>query len=246
MYPEEIKEEKDPNSEGGDIKLESENKCKVTKAEAEKTARDFLQKAGFTDLILAKEQTLDWFWGETDMEMNTNSLINGWCFTFSPGAEDAPFSDYVEFYDYLQGTDMIDSETTLSDERFSPDCSITVSVTDKGIIGATIRNPIVFISSTTGVKLLLLEDVKKIIRDGIGEFAEFNHELIKVSSMKFNRLTLGYYRVSDPEHEDQYTYVPAWRLWNNSNFNLSFVVNAMDGSVVEDWTEKRKVVPGTD
>ena len=83
-------------------------------------------------------------------------------------------------------------------------------------------------------------------RDEIGEFAEFNYASNKVSNMKFNRLTLGYYRLPDPEHKDLYTYVPAWRLWSNSGDASSFVVNAMDGSVVNDWTEKRKVTAKTD
>ena len=244
VYPDELKGEMNPDASGDDIKLESENKCKVTKAEAEKTAREFLQNAGFTDLILAEEQTLKWTWGKTEAELNTNSLIDGWYFTFSPGVEDAPFSDYADFYDYTGGVGMSETEI-VSDERFSSNCSITVSVTDKGVIEAKIGNPIIFISSTPGVKLLPLEDIKKIIRDGIGEFAEFNHETREVSCMNFNRLTLGYYRASDPEHKDMYTYVPVWRLWSNSGNALSFVVNAMDGSVMKDWTEKRKVVSRT-
>lgn len=245
IYPDGLKGEKENCfTNQGDIKLESENKCKMAKIDAEKTAREFLQKAGFSDLILAEEHTLEWVSGETDAELN-DSLVNGWSFTFSPGAQEAPFSDYVEFNDYSGVT--AESETEIiSDTRFSPQCGIIISVTDKGVVEAKFQNPITFISSTPEVKLLPLEDIKKIIRDEIGEFAEFNYVANKVSSMNFNRLTLGYYRLPDPEHKDQYTYVPAWRLWSNSGNSLSFVVNAMDGSVVNDWAGKRKVTYKTD
>ena len=244
VRPDELKDEENVLFSSADIGLESENKCKVTKAEAEKTARELLQKAGFTDLILTKEQTLEWTWGGINAdEDERNYRIDGWCFTFSPSAEDAPLSDYVEFYDYFGNAVWNASETEATvDPRFSPDCSYTVHITDKGVIGVGISNPIMILSSTPGVKLLPLDNIKTIIMNEIGGFLGFIQEEKKISNISYNRLTLGYYRVSNPEHKDQYTYVPAWRLWHNSGNNLSFVVNAMDGSVIEDWAEKRTVV----
>lgn len=243
IYPDERKAGKEVCSMNqADIKLESENKCRMAKTDAEKAAREFLQKAGFSDLILAEEYTLEWTSGETD---RNDSLVNGWSFTFSPGAQGAPFSHYEEFNDYSSGS-VVSGTEIISDTRFSLQCGIIISVTDKGVIGAKFQNPITVLSSTPAVKLLPLEDIKKVIRDEIGEFAEFNYASNKVSNMKFNRLTLGYYRLPDPEHKDLYTYVPAWRLWSNSGDASSFVVNAMDGSVVNDWTEKRKVTAKTD
>ena len=244
LRPDELKDEENVFYSSADIGLESENKCKVTKAEAEKTARELLQKAGFTDLILTEEQTLEWTWGDTNAdEDERNYRIDGWCFTFSSSAEDAPLSDYVEFYDYFGNAvwDASETEATI-DPRFSPDCSYTVDITDKGVISVDISNPIMILSSTPGVKLLPLDNIKTIIKDEIGGFLGFIQEKKKISNISFNRLTLGYYRMSDPEHKDQYTYVPAWRLWSNSGGDFSFVVNAMDGSVIEDWTEKRTVV----
>ncbi len=230
---------------GGDIKLESANQCHMGKEEAEKTARQFLQKAGFGGLILTGEETLQWIDGGERNNRNRDSmLVDGWHFTFSPGAEDVPLNDYVDFFDYSGG--ITESDTMIYwDKRFSPDCSISIDVTDRGVIQANLANPVTVISSVPGVKLLPLADIKNVIRNDIGKFSGLNQKKKRIPSASYNRLTLGYYRVSDPGHDNLYTYLPAWRLWSNKNDSPSFVVNAMDGSVIDDWEEKWEIVDKT-
>lgn len=242
IYPEELKGKTNYYCTGGDIKLESANQCSMDRVAAEKTARQFLQKAGFGGLILTGEETLQWINGGEGKNQDSEAmLVDGWRFTFSPGAEGVPLSDHVDFFDYSGG--ITETDTMIYwDKRFSPDCSISIDVTDRGVIQANLANPVTVISSVPGVKLLPLADIKNVIRNEIGNSAGLNQRTKKLSSVSYNRLTLGYYRVSDPGHDDLYTYLPAWRLWSNKNGSPSFVVNAMDGSVIDDWEEKWEIV----
>lgn len=61
--------------------------------------------------------------------------------------------------------------------------------------------------------------------------------------INFNRMDLIYYRVSDPKDKERFTYVPAWKLRRNTNdmMPFSFVINAMDGSVVDDWDSEWQI-----
>ncbi len=228
VYPDGLKGEEDPSyMEYSYISQADDNRCSLEKEEAEKAARQFLQKLGFTDLLLAKETVLEWRDPEAQINAQSDAaFVDGWRFIFSPGTEGAPFSDYADFAG-LSGV-IVNGESILAD------CSITVAVTDHGVIRAKLCNPVTVISSVPGVKLLPLKDIKNVIRKELGVFLEGRER----SSGSYSHLELGYYRLSDPEHGDRHTYLPVWGLWSgNEGLFSTFLVNAVDGSVIDLYPE---------
>lgn len=223
---------------------EAENECRLTEEEADKTARAFLQKIGFSDLIQTKAELLQWEEVETDengkqvsTESRGENFIDGWNFTYGQGVDGAAFGDFVVHGEPVHG----DHEEVTS-EGYSDDCSMHVAVTDRGVIQAGFYSPIEILSVTPGVKLLPLDEIKKIMKSEIKQLAEFNCTKRKKYTMKFEFLELIYYRVTDPENVNQFTYIPAWRLRDHKGYEPPFVVNAMDGSVVDDWEETWKII----
>ncbi len=222
VYPDGAKGEEDPSyMEYTFITQADENQCSIEKGDAEKAARQFLQKIGFTDLLLAEETVLEWRDPEAPVNAGSDAtFVDGWQFVFSPGAEDAAFSDYEDFAGL--------SGVTVSGRSLQPDCRITVDVTDHGVIRAKLCSPATVISSVPGVKLLPLEDIKNVIRKELAVFLEKR----RAGSESYDHLELGYYPVSDPERWDRHTYLPVWSLWSENVF-CTFLVNAVDGSVID-------------
>lgn len=98
-------------------------------------------------------------------------------------------------------------------------------------------NPVVIQSVIPGVKLLSLKEIKGIVKDGMKEYAGFCIDKGKwlVGVIRFTNMELVYYHMDDPDDENRFTYIPAWRLRKNGNQQLYYIVNAIDGSVIRDW-----------
>lgn len=215
---------------------ESENTCSLKKEEAQKLAEEFLQKAGFPDLVKMQEGNMKWeVYGEKG-ETSSESYYNGWFFEYGPGVGNTAFMSFGS-----DGTYEVEGEQ-YNYTQYSMNCCVGLYITDKGVIQAQWESPVETVSMTQDVKLLPLDTIKEVIRNEMGEYAGFCQGRGD-TYLKFNRLDLIYYRVSDPDNEDLFTYIPAWRLTGDSS--VCFVVNAMDGSVIKDWDDTYGLyVPG--
>lgn len=230
----------------GETGKELENDCKMKKEDAEKLAGEFLQKAGFTDLVQEEESVLMWnVWNDPNAARGDpdESFADGWVFHYAPGVDGVSFPSFGIEADY---------QTEAGDVTYKGyplNCRIQVSVTDKGVIHAIWFNPVEVLSVTPDVKLLPVDNIKNIIKEDIGVLVDYLSENGFFAGMNepvinFNRMDLIYYRVSDPKDKERFTYVPAWKLRRNTNDRIpfSFVVNAMDGSVLEDWDSEWQIV----
>lgn len=212
------------------IEHQSENQCKISKEDAEEAAKDFVQKAGFPDLIKTEEGVLMWV-GTKENGDSVEPTMDGWHFAYSPGVEGAAFTDSGF---ESSGVSVDGKDSTFG--KYSMNCSVHVYVTDKGVIEAKWNNPIQIISSVPGVKLLPFAAIKDIVRNQMTEYAEYFIKNKDKKTIRFDRMELVYCRVSDPDDEKKFTYVPTWRLRNNSGVeNTIFFVNAMDGSLIKEW-----------
>ena len=229
----------------GEAGKELENGCKMKKEDAEKLAREFLQKVGFTDLVKEEESALMWnVWNDPNAvrEDPDESFAHGWEFHYAPGVDEVSFPSFGIEAEY---------QTVAGDVTYKGyplNCNIQVDVTDKGVIHVTWFNPVEVVSVTSGVKLLPIDNIKNIIKEDIGVLAEYlsgKGFFIGMDEpiINFNRMDLIYYRVSDPKDKERFTYVPAWKLRRNTNdmMPFSFVINAMDGSVVDDWDSEWQI-----
>lgn len=216
-----------------------ENQCKISKEEAEKEAEDFLQKAGFPDLVKTGEGALMWD-GMKENGESVERVSDGWYFNYSQGAEGAAFTDSgyesggVVMVEQDSGDEAADSDSYY--HGYSMKCSARVCVTDKGVVDASWDNPIRILSSVPGVKLLPFEAIKKSIRNQMTEYVEYCYQYRNKKTVIFSNMELVYRRVPDPEDEDKFTYVPAWRLRNPGAFrDVVYFVNAVDGSLIREW-----------
>lgn len=244
IYPERIKGKGDFYYCPMEAEEGSENECKLTMEEADKMARAFLQKTGFSDLIQTDAKVLQWEEFATDENGEALNLgrpaerfNDGWYFTYGQGVDGVAFRDFVVAREPVHG----DNEEVTS-EGYSEACFISVCITDRGVIAVDFGSLLEIQSVTPGVKLLPLDEIKKIMKSEMKQLAEFNVTKRKKYTMKFEFLELIYYRVTDPENANQFTYIPAWRLRDHMGYEPPFVVNAMDGSVVDDWEETWKIV----
>lgn len=215
---------------------EAANRCVMKKEDAKKQAEEFLQKTGFSGLVNTKEEVLRWSMEGDDDPATEDERIDGWSFTFAPGVDGVAFSSFLD--ETMAGYQVGPEIHYFA--QYGLNCQISVYITDKGVIRAEWENPVEILSVTPGVKLLPLDEIKKIIRDGMGDYVAFRYGR-GVKAVRFNRMDLVYYRVCDPENGDMFTYIPAWRLMESDGSETQYAVNAMDGSIIKDWDTTWKI-----
>lgn len=114
------------------------------------------------------------------------------------------------------------------------DDTMTVDVTDSGLIGITMCYPITVEEITEQVELLPVSVVQGIMRQEIVEHTDRYIDNGRGGSIAFNALELIYFRVKDGDTAGAYSYVPTWRLSRRSEqgYDHPVLVNAIDGSVI--------------
>ncbi len=222
-----------PGDLTGDRK-ELKNECAVSIEDAERQAKDFIQQMGFSDLFLRETNNLVWDVSEEGKGDTRTLFADGWAFNFAAGTDGLAFDSFG-----VEGGSVyrIGDEEFPATKKYSLNCNMHVFVTERGVIGAEYYSPVEMQTVTPGVKLLSLKDIKEIVKNNMQEYAQFyiDKGKKKAGPIRFNYLELVYYRLDDPDNENQFTYIPAWRLRKNGDQQLYFIVNAMDGSVIRDW-----------
>ena len=83
--------------------------------------------------------------------------------------------------------------------------------------------------SVNDTALLDFEAIKESLRENIKQ--SFDTSKCSVSVVNFNTLDFVYYPVSNPDKQNEFTFVPAWDF-SMSPYNIRVVINAVDGSLL--------------
>ena len=83
--------------------------------------------------------------------------------------------------------------------------------------------------SVNDTALLDFEAIKESLRENIKQ--SFDTSKCSVSVVNFNTLDFVYYPVSNPDKQNEFTFVPAWDF-SMSPYKIRVVINAVDGSLL--------------
>lgn len=227
VCPKELKNSESVTHSGVALNENADNACKLTQAEAQKKADEFMEKTGFSDMICSSVQALEWSEEQTQDSQKKKSVLDGYFFAYEPGVGKLAFSSFgTEYTDY--------ANITQQKPAFSLMPSVYLSVTDEGVISASWGNMVTTTSVKEKVELLPFDKIKEVVKSKMTEYIKSNGKELG-NSITMNRMELVYFRVKDESGEGQYTYVPAWRLKGYGDF--IFLVNAMDGSMIDAQAE---------
>ena len=201
--------------------------------EAKKKAEDFLAKTGFSNMVCRESQALIWEAKPTEGTENEEhkKVQSGYTFSFVPGTDGNTFIDPdAETLNYSDYVDAIIQEEKGEQMNYPLKSEIRVDVTEKGVISAYWDSPVMITSMTDDVKLLSISDIQKIMKESVGNYigAEYGAEKTHLS---LNRMELVYFRLKDDTRQGYYSYVPVWRL-NEDTDHCRCMINAIDGTVI--------------
>lgn len=247
VCPEEFKDQKDlecsPWMQGNWV----ENQCELSEEDALKKAQAFVEQMGLDYPVFSFSYPL--LWGEPPKYVTEESSTEGWgidgyVFTFDLGLDDISFVNYGMEEDYRIFENPIVETDSTKEIRYSLNARMQIYVTDRGVIKVIADNPMELVSVSEGVALLPLYTIKSIIKDEMNEQWElFNGKY--GGNQYYDTMELIYFRVSDKEHADKYSYVPVWRLamvtkyavTNEISIEDPVLINAIDGTVINFYEE---------
>ncbi|MCI7106479.1 MAG: DUF6034 family protein [Agathobacter sp.] len=237
LCPDELKE-KDWHWYEGEESTE-ENKCSLTKQEAQAVAERALSAMNLTDMVL--EETLPLVWGgnisgDDGIGIENEKVTDGWKFSYGMGIEGVSFRQYGTENDY-RFDEFYESMAKGEDYMYSMNSGIALSIMDEGVIGMELCCPIEITSVTKDVELLSMENIQTIMRNELTEHIDQYPSLESVNY--YTNMELIYFRIRDEEKKGYYSYVPVWRLSvqfededGNQQMERAVLVNAIDGGVI--------------
>lgn len=220
------------------------NDCELSEAEARKLAESFLEELGLEYPVFTESRPLLWCDESMDYMNCNNYPANGYAFSYEYGMDELSFPGFEP------------DSILYENDSYSPDRSgqskyaqATLYVMDQGVIGAYIENPIETTQVSENVTLLPLSSVKEILKEQIREkYPEFYYEsnaktMEDRRKLLFTHLELIYYRVNDGKSDENYSYIPVWRLGENQvdrsrmedreYIKNPVLINAIDGSEID-------------
>lgn len=201
------------------------NQCSIALEDARRMADQLVTGAGRGSQILMAENQLVWKgWKEESAE-----VVDGYRFVYGTGVDGLVFREFGTYKDYVE-----DMYYEIPEGLYDLDDTMTVDVTDSGLIGITMWYPITVEKMTEQVELLPISVVQGIMRQEILEHTDRYIDNGKGGHIAFNALELIYFRVKDGDTAGAYSYVPTWRLSRKSEegYDHPILVNAIDGSVI--------------
>lgn len=221
-----------------------ENECMLSVEEAEGMARELLEELGLEYPVLAYAKPL--MWGNETLSSENiydDWPANGYVLTFEYGMDDLSFTGFGSGGQYSVGYSS-DTYEMGEQQPYSLGAFAEVYVTDKGVIGVFVNNPMETTNISESVELLPLDTIKGIMKDN----ADKPFETLDSSySLKetYTHMELIYFRVRDKENTMNYSYIPAWRLsdqigdplMGNWSIRNSLIINAIDGTWIDLFDE---------
>lgn len=210
---------------------EGANRCAISREDARMVAEQWLESSGRSSQQLADVSDLVWYgWNDSQellYEEDSLTVRDGWCFIYSTGVDGIPFSSYGSAIIYN-----VPDTAGISGFGYSLYESTSVYVNGDGVIGMEMTWPVTVTKITEQVELLPLSAIQSIMKDDVEKNPD-RYDWGERSVKRFNSLELVYFRVKGGK-AGVYSYVPAWRLGNQSESGMEYfaVVNAIDGSVI--------------
>ncbi len=105
-----------------------------------------------------------------------------------------------------------------------------IDICSKGILYARLDAGFYYAEpSVNDTALLDFEAIKESLRENVKQ--SFDTSKCSVTAINLNTLDLVYYPVSNPDKQNEFTFVPAWDF-SMSPYNIRVVINAVDGSLL--------------
>lgn len=237
----------------------TENECLLSKEDAEKEARLFVDALGLDYSVVSRIDPLVWGDPErlaflTGLEEQEDWGVNGYVVILDLGLDGISFvnfgmeENYSHYFYY--GTEWKWLNIEFPDNpAYSLNARLTLFITDQGIIRMEACSPMVITGVSEGVGLLPVATVKDLIKESLNKnWKQFRMDF---NEKFFDELGLIYFRVRDQENPNQYSYVPVWRLatvtrdFFTGQFSVRdpILINAIDGSIVDFYAELYDMQP---
>lgn len=220
-----------------------ENECKFSEEEAQKIARKFVDDLGLEYPVLTETKPIIWGDEKFSVEDFYEWNVNGYVFHYEYGLDDVSFTGFGEEWEY----ENIYNSPEDDELKYSMAAEMCVYVTDRGVIHMYADSPVETTGITEKVELLPLDTIKKIMKEQMTNQYENFHflQMSQTGEFVFNRLELIYFRVRNKENSRKYSYVPAWRLSDQTGIEKyevriirnPVIINAIDGSVIDFYDE---------
>lgn len=212
---------------------EGTNRCNMSREDAQAMVEQWLAGCGRSHQQLIEVEDLVWT-GINDTEDGGEDAITlreGYCFSYGTGVDGLAFRSFGSYTDYSDAG----SFDVWGGAEYDLFESTRVYVDDAGVIGVIMNCPVTVTKITEQVELLPLSAIQNIMKHEITENSDQYHyeDWEQRSYFRSNSLELIYFRVKS-DTPGSYSYVPAWRLCNESEYNYDnpILVNAIDGSVI--------------
>ncbi len=200
-----------------------DNKCALSKEEAEKKAVQICEELGITSMAPVRVKAVQW----GDQKEN-----NGYYVVL--GRENAGV--VMEPVTYFTGNEQFYRDTEYGGKTPYEQEIIDIGINDNGVFWMRYSGSLSVDKEGTEVKLLSFDQIKEAFRKEI-----ISNDIIW-SGMDAHNLDLIYFRFMNEKQSGKYTYVPVWRLTpyevesgmgsNVAEWNCIFI-NGIDGSPVD-------------
>ncbi len=220
----------------------TENSCELSEEEAKKEAQSFVEHLGLGDMCYEYSWPLVWGDGVKQSEW----AADGYVFQFGFGMDGMSFAEFGTEEEYWQ---FMMKRKEKEEPHYSLNARMTVSVSEAGVIGARISNPVEVVHISEGVELLPFQDIQDIMKEQLNNhlgFFRFSFSRMNVNGLvEFNEMELIYFRVRNKNEPEYYSYIPAWRLADVvrdgrgkvDGIQNQVLINAIDGSVINFYEE---------
>ena len=134
-------------------------------------------------------------------------------------------------------------------DAFSYYSYISVFVTDNGVAGAQLANPLTIKNMEDVSSIISINDAKDVIIHNVEDIDAWNTTEVYISNYpEFDTFQMMSFPIRSDEDSHEYTFVPAYILYNSQGGTLSYdsttvsqalhyapfmIVNALDGSIIK-------------
>lgn len=235
------------------LTAEMKNLCSMTREDARELAVDFLQDIGITEYVeqgvyggaVAEEPgVVSWsgayYFCEDGSAMPEKYIIDGYVFRFVSGVDGIPFEEGEGERSF--------SDISASEGAYSMRNRYFIYVNDSGVFRAELYNPLFSESTQPCSTLLDCSTIQLLIKDKIISAPdELEQHIGSFDELQFyTDMKLRYFRVSDKNNKNCYSYIPVWMLYHVNVFHTAddatmdhaILYNALDGTPVyldEEW-----------